>query len=58
MTHEVDADRNQTVTVRVPKTLAQWEPPPVYATPTVFREHPDLKWEDIRPPPRSGAKKT
>ncbi len=56
VTHEVDADGNHTIVVRVPEKLAEWAPPPTYA-PTAFRENADLKWEDIKPPPRPPTKK-
>ena len=57
VTHEVDADGNHTITIRVPKILAQWEPPPTYTAPTAFREHPDMKWEELKPPPAPPTRK-
>jgi hypothetical protein len=55
--HEIDADGSHRIIIMVPKNLAEQEvvPQPVIS-PTYFREHPDLTWEDIKPPPRAPAK--
>jgi len=54
--HEVDADGNHRITVIVPKNLAEWDPPQELTGPTAFRDHPDLTWEQIKPPPRATSK--
>jgi hypothetical protein len=55
--HEVDADGNHRIIVVVPKNLAEWEPPHQVSGATHFRDHPSLKWEDIKPPPRTPSSK-
>ena len=58
VTHEVDADGTHRITVAIPRTIAKWEAPPTHTAPTAFREHPEMTWDEIKPPPRPGAKKT
>jgi len=54
--HEIDADGNHRIVVTVPSNLAEWEPPHALAGPTSFREHPDLTWDKLTPPPRVPSK--
>jgi hypothetical protein len=54
--HVVDADGNHAITIRVPKLLAEWEPPQALTSPTTFREHPELTWDEVKPPPRTPIK--
>ncbi len=56
VTHEIDAEGAHRIVVTVPKTFAKWDTPPTHTAPTAFREYPDMKWEDIKPPP-PGTKK-
>ena len=58
VTHEVDADGTHRIIVAIPKAIAKWEAPPTYTPPTAFREHPDMTWEELKPPPRPKAKKS
>lgn len=50
--HQIDADGTHRIVVTIPASLAEWEPEHVVAGPTHFREHPSLRWDDIKPPPK------
>lgn len=54
--HVVEPDGSHTVTVRVPANLAEWTKPQEMAGPFHFREHPDLTWDELKPPPKTPSK--
>ena len=54
--HEIDADGNHRIVVTVPKAFAEWEAPQQLTGRTYFREHPDLTWDQIEPPPKQPKK--
>jgi len=54
--HVVEPDGTHRIIVTVPKALAEWEPPHELTGPTSFRDHPDLTWEALKPPPRTPRK--
>lgn len=54
--HVVEPDGSHRIVVTVPANLAEWEPERVVAGPTYFREHPDLTWDQLKPPPKAPKK--
>ncbi len=54
--HEIDADGNHRIVVTVPKALAEWDAPEQLTGRTYFRDHPDLTWDQIQPPPKEPKK--
>jgi hypothetical protein len=54
--HVVDPDGTHRIIVTVPPSLAEWEEPHTLTGETYFRDHPDMTWDALKPPPRKPRK--